>query len=205
MTTRQSNGQPNTPSKIEPWPKLKMFNECSLGELVRINIGSTEWALIGQIDGRRCRQIFILPKTNARPPRCFDATVEMVPKEQPFVLSYEHRYRFVPDHNGQCDVHSGSLFNAVGSLLLSKSDCFIWTWFKQPGSTSRAYYNIDSGMIDGDRSVGASVAFERWSLWLDPPEEKRPPHCAEGFAEEAIRFRVVEFTAKPTPPADPPN
>jgi hypothetical protein len=48
----------------EPWPKFKLLDECSPGELIRINLGEdrTEWALKGQVQGAsEVLPVFVLP------------------------------------------------------------------------------------------------------------------------------------------------
>jgi hypothetical protein len=191
MTEQLLGEQRGAPSTTVPWPKLVTLDECSSGELVRIKLGEnqTEWALKAHVPGAaEVLPIFVLP--SAADPYCFDAFHSALLRERQPVLSYGRSYCFAADHSKRCELVSGSLFDAVGSLILSGSDRFIWGWFRN--RSSKAFYNIDSGELRWNAPINDGAAFGDWTLWLN---------SSDGSAA----VRVVKFSAKVRPPSQPAN
>jgi hypothetical protein len=205
VAKQQSSGQQDTASKIEPWPNFKKFDECTPGELMRVNLseGKTEWALKGTPVANRLLALFVLTTANAADPHFHDVTENNALRTQLPVLSYGHRYRFAPKHNGPCDLVSGPLLGAAGSFILSGLERLIQAELRPGGH--QLYYNIDSGIVDQQPpfNIRNIAALEQWALWLDPPQGHAPPLHAMEFAAEAIALRVVEFPSRLYPEVSP--
>jgi hypothetical protein len=163
----------------EGWPRFGTFDECDPGELMRMQIAEnrTEWVLKGRLEGPpQMLLVFVLSGARTQNPTSspyfFEVTNSDALRKQLPVLSYGLHYHFVPDHLGPCDLISGTIFDAVGSLVLSGPERFIGGWFRD----AKLYYNINTGLVEQSITEHRRcAAFLRWTLWLDlPDEEKRP-------------------------------
>jgi hypothetical protein len=195
------------PVSAEPWPTLKMFDLCSPRELIRVSLaeGRTVWAIKGQPENPKLLPLLVLINPPAAAPYFEDIINNKALREQLPVLSYGFAYRLEPIHGGRCDVVSGPLFAARGSLLVSPAGRFIQAEFRPQSVT--AYYNIDSGVVmyQAPFAPGQAAAFENWVLWLVPP----PEHAAvltygSGASIEGVDpLSVGLFTAQQRPAANP--
>jgi hypothetical protein len=151
----------------EPAIAFKLLEDCVPRDLIRINLGeSTEWALVST-KGHGLLVVVVL--SGAAAPYCFNAMGSMGVKpefEHP-ILCYGNSYILTPDHTGACDVNSGRLFGANGSLLLSEvnsnKSLFLRCDFPERGTAS--YYNIAIGSL-GAEPGGGRASFGQWSLGL---------------------------------------
>jgi hypothetical protein len=167
-----------------PVTTFKLLEDCNLRDLIRINLGtSTEWALVST----KTRDLLVVVVLSGKSaPYSCNAMGGMGVKDEfaDPVLYYGHDYTFAPDHTGPCDVKSGQLFGANGSLLLSEvrsaPSFFLCCDFPEQGK--KTYYDINTGSLSGEPG-GQKASFGRWSLWLNNT----------GMGEGTL-IRLIEFS-----------
>ncbi len=108
-------------------PRLKVFDSCERGELVRFTEdGQTHWALVGDRGNERF-MLLVLPSNS--PPYCENISGQMNIIRRPYegmpVLSYGKNYSFRVDHGGDCDVGGSVLARRPGAYLITENDDYI--------------------------------------------------------------------------------
>jgi hypothetical protein len=149
--------------------KLKRLSACASKELVRLeHEGKTKWAIVGQRDGK---VFFLTMFTEDIEPHCQNVMSEGQLKrefEDMIVLSYGTDNNLEEQHDKECNVSGGPLFQTPGSIIHTEDARYLCC--KSTMQDKLVYFNLETGEVR-EAILGNRAAFAEWILW--PHSEER--------------------------------